>query len=82
MTKLTELQALGQEFVGGWRDIASAPKDGAAIWVAEIYSGHGTGRMEPVRTKRHYFGEWQNIYNGHSIIWSPTHWMPLPALPE
>ena len=28
---LTELQALGQAFDGGWRDIASAPKDGSSI---------------------------------------------------
>ena len=36
---LAELQRLGQEFDAapdkhGWRDIASAPKDGSAIWVA------------------------------------------------
>lgn len=64
-----------------WQPIETAPKDGTAIWVATIYNGHGTGFMEPVRTYRHHYGEWTNIYTYNSIDWKPTHWMPLPAAP-
>lgn len=65
----------------GWLPISIAPKDGTAILVATIYSGHGTGFMEPVRTQRHHYGEWTNIYTGNSIDWHPTHWQPLPKPP-
>lgn len=58
-----------------WKPIETAPKDGTAIWVA------GVGTMEPVRTQSHWHGEWQNIYNGNSIGWKPTHWQPLPVPP-
>lgn len=58
-----------------WQPIETAPKDGTAIWVSAV----GVG--EPVRTVQHWYGEWVNIYNGDSIGWEPTHWMPLPAPP-
>lgn len=67
---------------GEWQPIETAPKDGTAIWVATIFSGHGTGCMEPVRTHYHHYGEWTNIYTGNSINWKPTHWQPLPEAPK
>lgn len=57
-----------------WQPIESAPKDGTAIWVADLKAG----AMEPVRTQRWYYGEWTNIYTDNSISWKPTHWQPLP----
>lgn len=59
-----------------WRDISTAPRDGTAIWVSSERA------MEPVRTIQRWYGEWVNIYNGDSIGWKPTHWMPLPKAPD
>jgi hypothetical protein len=87
MSDLTELQALGQGFDAGWRDIASAPKDGTRIRVGherDISSMRVDG-MFPVR----------GSFNGRSWELSaffivpggryglmsnePTHWLPDPV---
>lgn len=64
-----------------WFDIATVPKDGAAVWVATVYNGHGTGCMEPVR-RRTPNECWSNIYTERWIDWVPTHWQPLPPPPQ
>lgn len=58
-----------------WRDIATAPKRGKFIgynerWgVAEalVFDGGGIGI---------------GAFNGQTIGWTPTHWLPLPSAPN
>lgn len=59
-----------------WKPIASAPKDGAAIWaIGQIYG-------KPFQYECHWNGiEW---YHGFGDGWAslePSHWMPLPPAP-
>lgn len=64
----------------GWRDIASAPKDGTKFdaWVPDAFGGHRmTGlSIGPRRTLRQH-----GILTGADLPRQPTHWMPLPAAP-
>lgn len=64
--------------VDGWRDIATAPKDGTSILVW----ADGYDRPEVVRwAVRRGVGGW---LGGDNSIFddTPTHWMPLPQPPE
>lgn len=58
----------------GWRDIATAPKDGNSIWC--YVAGYQTSLTW-------INGAWRNLSAwGRLEEWSPTHWMPLPAAPS
>lgn len=69
----------------GWQDIASAPKDGTGILVVDMKaSDPGAGMAWFIN------GEWcgddPEVLRGaddcRSCWPSPTHWMPLPNLPN
>lgn len=78
----------------GWRDIASAPKDGTRIlaW-SEEYGQRETfmAKYKPGSYGFELWGKgqgpldvgwrWDEPKNNWSLTWSPTHWMPLPASP-
>ena len=78
---LTELQRLGQAFDGGWRYIASAPKDGT--WVLGYWPVH-TEEDRVCATCWDSFSETPRWRDGADFLdWlQPTHWMPLPAPPS
>lgn len=67
--------------VVGWQPIETAPKDGAYVL---IYPG--LHRVPVVATwvrERGWFGFWRLPMTGQNdrSPYTPTHWMPLPALP-
>jgi hypothetical protein len=67
-------RAVGPSWRSGWRDIASAPKDGTKILVCD--------RNEYPRriwTARWWRDNWQN--SAADILLCLTHWQPLPAPP-
>lgn len=68
-----------------WQDIKTAPKDGTDVYLYEqnyygVVSAHYEGEGED--------GEdcWvltnMTSYDESSVVEHPTHWMPLPPLPE
>lgn len=68
-----------KRIAGSWRDIATAPKNGSAIWVAQEDVGYNTGRMLPVFWKN---DSWCFIYdNCQPLTFIPTCWQPLPKSP-
>jgi hypothetical protein len=69
---------------GGWRDIASAPKDGTPIlgWSAD--DEHDVWWWAPYMVKGTDRGCWWNGVHTWGDC-SPTHWMPIsspPSLPS
>ena len=62
----------------GWRDIASAPRDGTIIAVTgcngilETYAAHWDGPAQG----------WKAWPYGYEHYCEPTHWLPLPPAPE
>ena len=71
----------------GWRDIASAPRDGTTVLLWGLY------QQEPC-TALFRGGQWIPVWDGFSVIEYmsdfgtdyktidvPTHWMPLPIPP-
>ena len=70
----------------GWRDIATAPRDGTMILVAYDDSAARTGRLEGPR-ERVYEAGWDEqqatfaARNGFLLHSAATHWMPLPPAP-
>lgn len=73
---------MGSE-VNGWRDMASAPKDGAWIllWVTP-------GRLDIREDASCVIATWDTILKpswvderGHDIEEIPSHWQPLPSAP-
>ena len=80
--------APAQAGVGGWQDIASAPKDGRWIMVVCDWGDHANDWLRVVRwdRRRDGFG-WATMdpdgmaHGGNIGDNVPTHWMPLPAPP-
>lgn len=60
---------------GGWRPIETAPRDGT--WVLAIWS-QSPRTIEAARV----FGSGSWETGGEDGLRTPTHWMPLPSLPE
>ncbi len=69
----------------GWRDIASAPKDGTDI-LAIVDGVHpGTGRPFIPEVVYWDSNQWWNCMwspEEDRCLYEPTHWMPLPAAPQ
>ncbi len=71
---------------GGWRDIATAPKDGTIIdlWSGDKrYADYGWNAAHDawVRTERMWRGS--HTVNARRFLTDPaSHWMPLPAPPS
>lgn len=80
-------EAPAQPAPSGWRDIASAPKDGTKIWL------WGKRKPEVKLWRWAYFigsqnGEWRSCDKeaqgwaaNNGPDWSPTHWQPFAAPP-
>lgn len=62
--------------VGGWQDIATAPKDGTS------FLGHWQGGTYDcaIRAVKFHNGKWWEP-NEDYLVREPTHWMPLPPPP-
>ena len=57
-----------------WKQIKSAPRDGENILLtdgATIFLAYCNGD-EP----------WRDAWDGDTILFTPTHWMPLPEPPK
>jgi len=80
--------------VGGWEDIATAPKDGTKIWgycpkfgQRETYMNKygdgspGYAEWKAGRGPLECGWEWSEPKNNWSHKWSPTHWRELPPAP-
>ncbi len=64
-----------------WRDISTAPKDGTEILVTGLSTPDG--RYISVGMVRD--GEWRSNWwsdDPKEVLFAPTHWQPLPALPK
>lgn len=65
----------------GWRDIASAPKDGTPVllsrdgWCCEGYYLNNTHTAIP-------WQGWKRSKGGIPIVPQPVYWVPLPPAPE
>jgi len=69
----------------GWRDIASAPKDGTTILVwrrVGAWSVIGHARWENVCGVAGWISHGFSDCPGNLGLAFPTHWMPLPPAPE
>lgn len=74
------------EGMAGWRDIATAPKDGTAILLGSR-CGSWIGKWLPVYVSGYRpENPWSSLMLNHDHMgekWcKPTHWMPLPKAPE
>lgn len=73
----------------GWRDIASAPKDGTWVLLCQDQMVAIAKRVSDVgetliASKKPYWEKYDHSYwdvYGAEGIYDPTHWMPLPAPP-
>ena len=61
-----------------WGLIESAPMDGTAILVCRYDKPSGPA----IRSARFKRSNWVSGFSSNSILYSPTHWMPLPNPPE
>lgn len=59
-----------------WQPIESAPKDQTVLLAGE-FAGEGDWRI-----KCGYFCSERNFWCIWGASWTPTHWQPLPPLPE
>lgn len=69
----------------GWRDMASAPKDGTAFWAFEKHANFPPSYYEArfVCVTPHMGAPTLRCHNRSANRWSePTHWRPLPAAPS
>ena len=71
---------------GGWRQIATAPRDGTPIlvWDPSMASYNWPGEPDD---SRYAIGYWRTVWGGgwgnrNTARPAPTHWMPLPEPPE
>ena len=55
----------------GWRDIATAPKDGRQVLLATP-----SGRIADGYWSLHY-----KVWSWPYVLVNPTHWMPTPSAP-
>lgn len=71
-----------RERTAGWRDIASAPKDGTEILVCVTHS-LGDGEWQTIQWVDWQRGDqvWPHYRERIDIPFPPTHWRPLPAPP-
>ena len=70
----------------GWEDIATAPRDGTAIWAYGTIGGDWgyTPDREDMAKTAYRSGRWrfaQPMGRHDQTAWQPTHWRPLPAPP-
>jgi len=66
---------------GGWRPIASAPRDGTKFdaWIPDVFGGH---RMCDLSfNARGKLRQYSLLTEADLTRW-PTHWQPLPAPPS
>ena len=70
----------------GWRDIASAPKDGTRVLVGRFAEKPHPSYPNNVVEVDYWHERKHNDYEGwgrfNPQFWPATHWMPLPALPS
>lgn len=85
---MTDLQRLGQDWDAGWRDIASAPKDGTEFLVWGVlecspFSRPHTGCHDLYRAC--YYGDGILLcgpqVDGDTWVCGVDYWMPLPPPP-
>jgi hypothetical protein len=60
----------------GWRDIASAPRDGGSLLVC--WDDGDDVDAQAVAYFDEITGDWMVMWNA---VQDPTHWMPLPEPP-
>lgn len=63
--------------MSGWRDIATAPKDGTQVLLVEGLFGRAVVSARWISAPHDF---WRKDSGGAAH--RPTHWMPLPKLPE
>jgi hypothetical protein len=79
--------AIGNAQAEGWKDIATAPKDGASILICG--GAYAVGLHSDLPLTQPVIAFWDRDHwhgpeaNGHDLWWecSPTIWMPLPTPP-
>ena len=64
--------AAAQLELSGWRDIATAPKDGRQVLLATP-----SGRIADGYWSLHY-----KVWSWPYVLVNPTHWMPAPEPPK
>jgi hypothetical protein len=76
-SKIRALEPASGEFVVGWRDIRSAPKDGTPFlaWEGEERGPFKCWMHQGFSTDEYYWMDHQDSEP------DPTHWMPLPEPP-
>lgn len=79
--------------MSGWRDIASAPRDGTEVLVYGLFAGeiHGPDDRPEFGIASYSNGRgdysalgftWDAVGGDAYAVWAkPTHWQPLPAPP-
>lgn len=81
---LAAIEAQGLMVVQGWRDIASAPRDGS-LFLAARFTGAKRNHDGLMQVDRWHCRKRGDSYNGlgkfNEQFWPATHWMHLPASP-
>lgn len=82
---LAMLEELERRAAGEWRPIETAPKDGSSVVIygdidaSEAIPDYAVCSWEPAAIGQP--AGW--VLDGHeSVMFVPTHWMPLPSPPE
>ena len=69
-----------------WKPIDTAPKDGTYIFIhrkgcdAPCVGNWFNGSSDTIG--KPWPPAWRGVDTGSTVLGTPTHWMPLPALPE
>lgn len=76
----------------GWMPIATAPKDGTAVWIAHpggfgigyfadgVLREHDTWFVKAFVERKSSDQRWDSILGTNWLV-NPTHWQPLPEPP-
>ena len=86
MKRIYSLGGLKKPCANGWRSIETAPKDGTSILLYGVWKGEVSKNPEyrDIFKAAYSFDEWvvcdSDIYG--PIVLDPTHWMPLPDIPN